>query len=153
MIINGRKPSGPNAIEIVIPRGDGDHFRFKAQAVLDFEPFLKLCPPPTPPKMQRKGTGWFENVEDPKYKAALLLHSELEMDWLYLQSLTATEGLQWETVKADDYTTWKNWRQEMQDAGFSRTEVGRIVKAIWRANCLDESYIEEARKSFSQPAG
>ena len=149
MKINGRTPSGPNTVEVVIPRGDGNHFRFKAKAVLNYSDFEKLQPAPLPPKVQRPGGQWAEDIEDPSYKKLLAEHNNIELQWMYVQSLSATEGLTWDTIKPEDPSTCKNWRDDLMAAGFSRAEIGRLVQAIWQANCLDDKLVEEARKSFS----
>lgn len=147
MLINGRKISGPNIELIVIPRGDTE-IVFKAEAVLDFEPFRKLCPAPKPPEIMKRGEGIVLNVEDPFYKKEVEQYNNKRVDWMVITSLRATDGLQWESVKYEDPSTWASYKDELRESGFGEYETNRIINGVMRANSLDESKIEEARKRF-----
>ena len=151
MKLNGRKLETPNEEVVVIPRGSNpdDAIIFKCRAVLSFEAFEKLYPQPKAPKMQRAGSGeWVEDLEDADYQKAVTDRNLAEFNWMILQSLKATEGLEFETVKDNDPDTWNLVETEFKDAGFSQVEVNRIVQGVLQANCLDESKLEQARQSF-----
>lgn len=148
MKLKGKKIEGPNVEVVVIPRGEKEPIVFKCGAVLDDAPFNKLCPEPQPPKMQRPGGSWSENVEDPEYRKSIEERWQLHSDWMILQSLTATEGLEWEMVDLGKPETWKGWRDELKAAGFSMMEINHVQMGVLRANCLDERVIKEARESF-----
>lgn len=149
MKLNGKKLDTPNIETIVFPRANGEDIIFKAQAVLDLNDFEKLCPEPKPPRMIKRGSiEPMDNVEDPAYKQSIFNHNKLRMDWLILQSLRATEELEWETVKYDDPSTWASYEQELKDSKFSLAEVQRIRLGVMAANSLSESKIEEARQRF-----
>jgi len=148
MKINGRKISGPNVEVIVIPRLEGDII-FKAQAILSFKEFETLCPEPIAPKVMRRGVNQFvSNIKDPKYIKDMDDYSKRRTSWMILKSLSATEGLEWDTVKMDDPTTWNNLEDELKSSGFSEMEVGRIVTGVLTANCLNEDHLEQARQRF-----
>lgn len=148
MKINGVKVKGAYEEVVVIPRRSGN-LVFKAQAISDYEPFDKLCPQPVPPKIVYAGSKQeIDNIEDPGYLQRFNEWAELKSHWMILQSLKATEGLEWETVKMGDHTTWKNYQKEMTDAGLSPAEQARIVTCVSQANGLDQSKIDEATESF-----
>jgi len=147
MKVNGKTLNGPSIEVIVIPRQGGD-LVFKAQSVLDYEPFYELYPTPQPPQVMRPGGVMSKNVEDPKYKDALTKWSIAQFNWMFLQSLRATEGLEWDTVKYDDPDTWDNYRDEMKESGLSPVEIGRIQMCVTDACGLNQDKIDEATKSF-----
>lgn len=149
MKLNGQKVEGVNVEIIVIPRGgDTPDIVFQATAILDYEPFIKLCPEPKPPTKIVKGGGKEYNLDDAAYKEALRLHSEKRMAWMVIQSLKATPNLEWETVKEGEHRTWTNYEKELKDSGFSQIEIQRILVGVMSANCLNETRIEEARENF-----
>ena len=153
MKIKGKKIAGPNVETVIIPRSNGQHIVFKCAAVLDYSDFEKLCPDPKPPKVQKPGGEWLDDIESGDYKIATNLHLMQNMNWMILRSLSATDDLEWEKVKLSDPTTWELWTEELKEAGFSRIEIGRIRDGVWKANCLDEKMIDEARKSFFHSQG
>lgn len=147
MKINGKKIEGPNEEIVVIPRNSGD-IVFKARAVLSFDEFDKLCPLPVPPKTLMKGGGFSENVESPEYKKNLDDWTSRRTHWMILESLKATENLEWETVDASKTDTWENYQTELLSSGFSPMEQARIVQAVTSACGLNQDKIDEATKRF-----
>ncbi len=148
MKIHGEDIKGPNIEIIIIPRNDRDPIVFKAQAILDFDHFDKLCPRPKAPQRMERGKGLTSNPEDPKFKAQVEEWGNKRIDWMVITSLRATEGLEWEKVKYDNPDTWKFYKDEFKASGFSSFEVDKIMNGVMIANCLDEDKIEEARKIF-----
>lgn len=147
MKLNGRKLDKPQIEVCVIPRREED-LVFKAQPVLDFEPFNKLCPMPTPPSITRPGGVTSQDVEDPDYKKQLDTWAENRTDWMIVQSLSATEGLEWETVNLSDPSTWKNFRVEFEKSGLTAIEVNAVISIVIDACGLNNKKIEEATKRF-----
>lgn len=148
MKINGKKIAGPNIEIVVLPRGDGENLVFKAQAVLNSDDFDKICPRPEPPVRVGKGGIKVQNIEDLGFKAELLQYGEMRMAWIILQSLKATEGLEWETVDLSDPSTWKNYNSELKDSGLAEMEISRIINCVFDANSLNEEKVKAARDSF-----
>lgn len=148
MKLNGKRVQGPNVEVIVLPRGQGDDLVFKAQAVLDIAPFEKLCPRPVPPEVIRKGGIRVSNVEDAGYRAELQEYGKLKMAWMLIESLRATEGLEWETVRYEDSSTWLNYERELRDSGLGEAEITRLITGMMSANALNEDRIAEARERF-----
>lgn len=146
MKINGKVISGPQTEVVVIPRGN-EELVIKAQAVLDFTDHDKLNPQPQPPQKLLPGGETQLNTEDPTYVKRVNEWASQKTDWMILKSLSATEGLTWDTVKADDPKTWSNYRQELS-AVFSPAEMAKIIEVVMSACGLNQSKIEEATKRF-----
>lgn len=147
MKIHGKKISGPNIELVVIPRNDGD-LVFKAQAVLDYEDFEKLNPMPQPPGVMRPGGVMSYDTSDTKYNEAIDEWARSKTHYMVLKSLEATDGLEWETVKMGEPDTWNLYQQEMNDAGLSPAEIGRIITCVTDACGLNQTKIDEATKRF-----
>jgi hypothetical protein len=147
MRLHGVKIEGANVEEIVIPRGD-DQIVLRAQAVLDNEEFDDLCPRPKPQVLLMKGGKRVEKTDAPAYQQAINTWGEQRVAWLVIKSLEATEGLEWETVKIDDPSTWLNYRSELKASGFSDNEQARILAGVMAANGLNEAKVAEARERF-----
>ncbi len=148
MKIQGKKIEGRNVSVIVIPRESADDIVFKAEAVLDMEPFEKLCPVPDPPKKMLPGGRSVTNPKSKGYLKEVTRHSEKRLTYIVLMSLQATEGLEWETVDLSDHTTWENFRKELRDSGFSNVEVNRIIGECIDVNALSDEKIDAARERF-----
>ena len=148
MKLHGQKITGPNTVLIPIPRGTEDQIVFTAQAVLSYTDFDAKCPTPTPRRAVSPGGGSKLLTEEPQYIEKMDKYTSLRIYWMVLQSLKATEGLEWETVDFDDPKTWVNYETELRTAGMSDIEVGRIVRGVMQANALDDEMVEAARKRF-----
>lgn len=148
MKINGVKVEGAYEEVVVIPRITGN-LVFRARAIADYERFEKLCPQPKAPFIQYAGHAQAtQNIEDPDYLEKFQEWAEQKSHWMILESLKATEGLEWETVEMGDSSTWKNYSNEMTESGLSPAEQARIVMCVSQANGLDQSKIDEATASF-----
>ena len=75
-------------------------------------------------------------------------YAELRSTWMILKSLSATPGLEWETVKADEPETWTNFQKEFEETGISPVEASRIMNAVTTACGLDQTKIDEATERF-----
>lgn len=151
MKILGKFISGPTTEVLVIPRGN-DEFVIKAQAVLDFTDCEQINPMPQPPMIMRPGGVTQKNVEDPKYLKALETWSQQKTDWMILKSLSATEGLEWETVDISNPATWANYRSELEQT-FTASELSMILGIVMTACGLNQAKIEEATKRFLATQG
>jgi hypothetical protein len=148
MKLNGRKIEGPNVETVIIPRGEDEPIVFRCQAVLDYDEFDLVCPRPIPPVRIMRGGRRVTDVEDKTYLIMLESYAKQRTNWMILQSLKATENLEWETIQMSDPNTWINFDKELKDSGLSEIERIRIVNAVMTANCLNESKLDEARESF-----
>jgi len=147
MKINGVKVKGAYEEVIVFPRQTGN-LVFKARAIADYSAFEKLCPTPVPPTRRYPGGREVKDVEDPKFNEALDKWANDKTDWMVLESLKVTPGLEWETVDVSDSETWGNYKDELKEAGLSPAEQGRLIECVGSANGLDQSKIDEATESF-----
>lgn len=147
MRMKGQKLGSPNEEIIPIPRGTGDDIIFIARAIQDMTPFEKLCPPPKPP-MRKIGADDIPNLKDPNYLKQVNAFAEKKMSWMYLTSLEATEGLEWDKVDVTDPSTWHLFRSEMHEAGFSDIEIDRVMAGVVSVNALSDVKIDAARERF-----
>ena len=147
MKIHGKKLDRPTEEVVVIPRPDGDLI-FKAKAVLDYNDFDKICPLPQPPEVIRPGGIKARDPEDAGYKKQFDEWAANKTRWMILKSLSATPGLEWETVDMADPKTWENYQKEMQDSGLSIGELSRILAIVNDACGLNQDKIDEATKRF-----
>ena len=149
MKIKGKSISAPNISVLVIPRENGDDIVFKAQAVLDMDVFEKLCPEPKPPNIRHRERGLEPDYKDAKYLKAQETHAEQRMAYMVIESLKATEDLEWESVDFNDPNTWCHYKDELKASGFNHIEIGRITNLVFEANSLNESKYKEARDRFT----
>lgn len=147
MKYKGKKVEGRNSEIIPFKRPDGDII-FIAEAVQDWDEFEKYCAEPEAPEILKPGGKRFKDENDPKYKKKLEEYAETRTHWLVLKSLQATKDIEWETVDMNDSNTWKNYRKELKDSGFTELELGRLVRGVMVANSLDEDMIETAKQDF-----
>ena len=147
MKIKGKKIEGPNIEIIPIPRGIGPDIILKAKAVMDMTSFEKMCPIPKPPLRLIAGVD-VPQLKDPNYRQQVTQYSEKRMAWLTITALEATEGLEWEKVKADDPSSWIHLQDEFKESGFSSVETQRIIAGVVSVNALSEAKIEAARERF-----
>jgi hypothetical protein len=145
--LNGEKVSAACQEIVVIPRQD-QKLVFRANAVLDYTPFDKLCPEPSPPKRMLPGGVEQENIEHPTYMKAMDEWAKAKTSWMIVESLKGTEGLEWETVKGNEPSTWDNYKDELSEAGLSAAEINRIVGCVISACGLDQAKIDEATEAF-----
>lgn len=148
MKINGKVISGPNTIEVFIPRGNDEVLTFKLQAVLSYDEFDKLCPAPQPPTKVHKSGNKSPDYTDIHYKQALIHYETQRSNYTFLKSISATVGLEFDEVKIEDPNTWQFLEKELTDAGLSQIERSRIYSGILEANCLNQEKIDEARNRF-----
>jgi hypothetical protein len=132
---------------VVIPRAGGN-LVFKAKPVTDYKAFEALCPEPKPPVVMLPGGDSRADVNDKSYKFALERHVQRRVDWMILESLSATAELEWETVDRSNPETWGNYVRELETSGLPNADINRIVNAVMDANGLNQKKVEEATKSF-----
>lgn len=149
MKINGRIISGPNEATLVIPRNNDSDIVIKARAILDMSVFENICPEPQAPTLRHRSGEVTKDFKDKKYLEAVDKHAQLRMDYMVIESLKATEGLEWDKVDSNNPETWGLWRDEFKNAGLSFHEVQRIVALVFEANSLDDNKFKEARDRFT----
>ena len=147
MKINGKEIVKQGIETIVFPRR-GNDLVFKAKPVTDFTSFDKLCPRPKAPTKVIPGPQTIEDVESPVYKQELQTWAEKRTAWMLKESLSATEGLTWDTINPSDSNTWMNFNTELLDSGLSGIELTKLYDIIMIACGLNQDKIEEATNRF-----
>lgn len=145
MKIRGKVPGKrPNEF-IVIPRPEGG-VPFEARPLESFDEFYALVPLPQPPaKMTKEGK--VEDYEAPGYREQLHQYNTMQSDYMIIVSLEPSE-IEWDSVKIDAPKTWKHWRKDLKNAGFTLAEINIIFQLACDANSLSEVRLREARESF-----
>ncbi len=145
MKIGGKEIKGLCIETLVLPREDGD-IVIRAQALLDFDEFDKLCPEPKAPvRLTKKGKE--PHLEDETYRQMLATHNAQRIAYMVIVALEPS-NIEWDTVDINDPKTWMNYSEDFKKAGVSDIEVGHVVSTVMQANALDESKLEQARDLF-----
>lgn len=147
MKIHGKKLDAPKELAIAFPRVGGD-IVFKAKAVLDYSEFEKVCKEPEAVGKLMPGGKTLVDVKNPVYERALDLYAEQRVAWMIMESLSATPGLEWETVDMANPETWNNYATELSEAGLSSLEAQQLMELVTSACGLSQSRIDEATARF-----
>lgn len=147
MKLGNRRPT-LNTVTVVIPRSDEEPLVFVCQAVVDETEFETICPFPQPPSIRHADGTLGKDFSDEKYIKNRDSFASQKLNWTILQSLKATEGLEWETVDYGNPTTWGNYAKELKDFKLTDAEIRLIVQGVLEVNTLDENKLEEAREAF-----
>jgi hypothetical protein len=148
MKIHGETIHVPGVAYVAIPRQGHDDIVFTCKAVLNYEEFEAICPAPDAPWVVHRTEGKKQDLSDREYVKARGDWAIKQNAWMALKSLSATPGLEWDTVDWGDPETWPGYTKELMDAGFSPMEISRILDAIYDANGLNQDKIEAATKRF-----
>jgi hypothetical protein len=152
MKIHGQNLNGTHIIPVVIPRLDENNetrdIVFMAAAVKDFSEFDALVQMPKPKVITRPGKAPEPALDHPEYKAAIDDYSAKKGNWLYIKSLSATEGLEWERVDSKKPDTWSQWTDELQESGLTIAEINKITSAVDTVNGFNEEAYQNAMERF-----
>jgi len=147
MKINGKDIPKQGIETIVFPRPGGD-LVFKAKPISNYDDFDKLCPMPKPIEIVKPGNIRVLDVEHPEYKKQLKVWAEKKSNWMLIQSLSATEGLSWDSINLSDSDTWNNLAKELETSGLSQLELSKLFEIVLNACGLTQNKIDEATKRF-----
>lgn len=147
MKIHGQTFDAPNEALVVFIK-NGKDIPIKARAVLDFTRFDLLCPRPKPKKIVKRGGAEEELFNEPSFLAAFDHWGRVKTAYVITEALKATDGLEFDTVKDDDPTSWLEWRKEFEKAFFTEQEIQKVIACVWEANGIDEAKLNEARERF-----
>lgn len=144
MKLNGQRLE-PRRVTLVFP---GERV-FVIKAVLNDDVFNTYCPEPQPKMITRKdSTVPVPYVTDKKYLEQMNEHAKLRSLWMILESLSETPGLEWETIKMEDPSTWKNFYEELRTSGLTMFEQSKLIEAVMNVNIVTDEAISEATKAF-----
>jgi len=147
MKIKGKVIEQPSEEVIVFPRKSGN-IVFKAKPVSNYKDFEKICPAPKPEQIMKPGGEISQDIESPKYKKAIDEWAERKVHWMILKSISATEGLEWDTVDMSKPETYENYIAELEGSGITAMEVSKLFQIVQIACGLNQDKIDEATKSF-----
>ena len=147
MKYKGKKLEGRNTDILVLQKGN-EQIIFKAEAVMNFKEFDKLCPAPKPPIILKPGNRRIPNENDSNYLKAMEKYGEQRINYMIIKSLEATEDLEWDNVNINNPDTYENWQKELEEAGFSETERMRIMVLCTQVNALDDNMLDQAKETF-----
>lgn len=119
--------------ELVFQRGD-DFIYFKLQGITSLEEYDAIVVKPQPPTISEPGRPVYQDLQDPKYIQAAAEYSKQQIDYLVIKALSATEGLEWETVSITDPHTWSEWRNELLTLGLTHYEVEQVATSALRVH-------------------
>lgn len=146
MRIGGVDPKSlPTEVMLVLPRGE-TQVVFRATGISDYDEFNALCPEPTPPG-RLTPEGYEPDPNNMDYQSVVAAHNAKRNAWMAITSLKPS-NIEWDTVNPAKPSTWKNWREDLKNAGFNQVERSRIMNLVWEANCLDEDKLIAARAVF-----
>ena len=145
MKIAGKKVEAPKPTIVAFAREDGD-LVFHVGAVLDFTPFEKICQEPKPTEVVM-ADGHKEFREDHFYQTNVRKYNKRRLDWMVLQSLKVTPGLEWERVNLEDPDTWELYEEELRET-FNQGEINILISAVINANSANEDKMREAKERF-----
>lgn len=139
---------------LVIPKA-GQDFVFKARPVVqaDYDAFELLCERPKAQVFYKPGGGQELDTQDSGYVEALKKYNQYRTDYMFMTSLSATDGLTWDTVEVDKPETWGNVEEELKASGFLNPEVVMLFNMVVTANGLDSDKIKKATDSFLAMVG
>lgn len=146
MKIKGNKVAASNIFTIVIPKADKDYVFQVGPA--NMEDFDKLCPEPEAPKKNKPGVGSYEDVNDKDYIKARQEWGLKRVNFMMIQGLMYTEGLEFEEVNLSDSDTWTNYQKELLDCGFTDLEISKILNKVAQSNGLNNEIIDKATEDF-----
>lgn len=147
MKINGEVP-GVYVDTFVFNRPASKNIVLKIGATVDADDFDKFWPEPKMPTVHSPELGTIPNPNDAVYQSQVQMRNEGYVHYLVINGLKHTDGLVWDKVKPDVYTTWASWRDEFKEAGFSTVEIGKIFQYVIQVNNLDEEMLKKARADF-----
>lgn len=147
MKILGQTIPPPSPEKITLYRESGP-IVLTAQAILSFDEFDALCPAPKPPVEYGPDKKPTAVRDDPEYLKSIGDYSRKRQAWEFITSLSATEGLEWDTVKINDPNTWLNYEKDLKTC-FTEEEIGKIILGTMEANNPSEKKRKEAFESFT----
>jgi len=153
MKINGISVKQPKP-EIVVLPFNGGQLVIKARYVTveELEELGKILSEPEPPSISKVVDGKQQPAQpdftDKKYIEAMEAYHLRRMAWIYIKSLEATEGLEWDTVVMKDPTTWENWSKDLETTGLLNSYIIKISQLVADAQGWNPGRIEEATQNF-----
>ena len=149
MKINGRQVKLPSPVECKIFRDEEESFSFLCGPIVDYKEFDSKVPEPKAPLITNVKTGQKTvSTDDVKYKVKMAEYSELRIAWMVIKSLSATPGLEWETVDPSNPDTWLNYNKDLSSV-LTQPEINRLISSVFEANNPTQTRRKEALENFT----
>ncbi len=145
MKIAGKTPKRLFEDAFVVIDADGEEFPILIKTVDPFQ-FKTDYPEPEAPT-KRVGDLTVANLKDAGYMANVARRESSFNDWIVLAAIRDTPGMEWDTVKMDDPSTWSNWRNDLKSI-MVPAEINLLHSKILDLQGLDTSKVDAARKRF-----
>jgi hypothetical protein len=149
MKINGKVLDSLRIVSVYLPVANNDAVEFKFRPLRSDESFEKVSPRPKPPKQVRPGGVETFDTSNPAYRSKIDHWAASKVNWEFLTSISATDGLEWSTVDMDKPETWANWKAEL-DKLFPDSHIAKIYQGFIDAQYITEEMMEKARQLFLQ---
>lgn len=146
MKVNGIPLSGMIINEVFLPIKGGD-VCFKFRPLKADEDFENVMPKPNAPKKMAPGGVVHLDKEDKSYKEALAIWVKSKLNWEFLQSISATEGLEWSKVDLSKPETWHLWKEELEEH-FGQFAIDKIFGGFLDVHYISEETMEKSRARF-----
>lgn len=156
MKINGVEPKNPYTRTVVIPRGvfgtesyQEFVFVFRGVRSKELEDVFDKLPEIKPPFKQTVGDDTVTYLkDDPKYLKKLEERDAQRVALHFLLSISATEGIEWATIDMDKPETYTKYEEELENAGFNKGEIMKLLEESFEANGMNSNYIDQATNRF-----
>lgn len=156
MKINGEKVSIREVIEVEISRNNASSLKLKVcgYPIGIAREYLKVFPTPVPPNKStgvttvKSGVETKPDYDDPEFVKAYAEFVWLEKFFHICKCLEVDESIKFDS----DYTTLvglRNIPKELNEAGFSEGDIGKILGAINAATIIEPKAVEKAAELFS----
>jgi hypothetical protein len=147
MKVNGKVLDSLRIVSVYLPVAHNDAVEFKFRPLRSDESYEKISPRPKPPKQIRPGGVETYDTNSTIYKSRIDQWAKSKMDWEFLISVSATDGLEWESVDMAKPETWGNWQADLGKL-FPDSHIAKIYQGFIDAQYITEEMMEKARQLF-----
>jgi hypothetical protein len=135
-------------VEVYLPTADGDAVQFLFRPLDSVkDDFEKVVPEPKPPFIQAQDGSRVYEHNNTGYKEQLVKYRIQKTHWEFLQSISITKDLSFETVNMDDPNTYENWQKEVEEV-FGRAASNYLFNKYFEANTLTDELLKKAKECF-----
>lgn len=146
MKFHGETLEGPTIKECTIIYNK-KAMKFCFKAVLNFDEMDAICPEPKALYMSGREDGKTRDTDDPDYIKKREAWARWRMEWMFLESISVTEGLEWETVDRNNPETWGNYTIELGHF-LTDIQIGALLNTMLAVNTLTQATMDEAEEHF-----
>lgn len=146
MKFHGETLEGPSIKECLITYNKKP-MKFRFKAVLNYDEMNAICPEPEALYISGHPEGKTRDTDSPDYIAKREIWAQQRYEWMFLESISATEGLEWETVDRNDPATWANSKIELGKF-LTDVHIAILINTMLSVNTLTQDTMNEAEEHF-----